>query len=208
MFPVVSGVAQNQAAAAAPANPIPALAITNLGATFGGTISGTHALTAVAMWANRNNITGNAGDTLQMIPTVTLAGGASIASDTIQFHWPVYGSGVLPTGNALSGHLLGGAILDWTAWLDNVDAGTFGGLGGATDAVLANSSTIAASASLGGATVIPNSIFAQLGDFSATGALPAPELAAGIGSTLHVVYSVVDSNGNTGNSPAVVLTLQ
>ena len=192
MFPVVSGVAQNQAAAAAPANPIPALAITNLGATFGGTISGTHALTAVAMWANRGDITG----------------GASIASDTIQFHWPVYGSGVLPTGNALSGHLLGGAILDWTAWLDNVDAGTFGGLGGATDAVLANSSTIAASASLGGATIIPNSIFAQLGDFSATGALPAPELAAGIGSTLHVVYSVVDSNGNTGNSPAVVLTLQ
>tara|TARA_R110002051_G_scaffold325552_1_gene428840 strand:+ start:11632 stop:12240 length:609 start_codon:yes stop_codon:yes gene_type:complete len=201
LLPVSHGVATQQGGAAPPANPAPSLVVNNVGPTLGTGIVAPGALGAVNMIPYRGSIATNNGDTLQCQPTVVLAGGATIASDTITMKLPNL-MGISGRFLVLSGHL-GGADADGVVWVNNPDPTTFGLA--ALDGVLATTATINVAASLAFAPAIPTDIYLQLFTFSAASGYPPPFLAST--NTVDLEYHVTDSYGNSGTSAPITLTM-
>ena len=186
-----------------PANPSPSLAVTNIGHTgSGGGSSGN--INSVDLIPNRQTIGNNNGDTLKIVPTVTLASGATIASDALQILHP-NSSGTACRQDIIS-NVAGGASPDVVSWIVNQDFTTYNQLvlAPAIDTTLSSSDTInvaqslSDSANAGGGAFF----FAQVAEGAGTSAV------GGIssGDTVDIKYTVTDSNGNTAASSAVTIT--
>ena len=188
----------NAGGGAAP--PIPSLLVFNLGPTVGTGSVSPGSLGAVTLIPNRASIAANTGHTIRVVPSVTLAGGASVVTATLTATFPTTG-GAPGAQCTLSNHM-GGAWGDAISWIDNNDPATLGAPGGALDTVMTSATVIDVAASLAAALTTPTDIYLQL--HMTNGTFPPPSLIPG--DTIDLEYHVTDSNGNSGTSSPITLT--